>query len=505
MRLLVLTLCYSAAVSVSVEPVSGEAAREEELTNIEGLLVRARRTKVGDAVSVEAHVVVDIPEDDDQRRAAAAHLCCEVGEPESETCEVNAEAALRNAPEPWTLVSLPRLLAVPDVDRWGNALRNRDATERTLAAIWLRENDFGSRCAPTRTRRSVAVVFTGQLRVFDAAHASKLRRDLGGTSVYVASYPEYAAEADMLDVPPANQVWADAATLAHLLKQRGVALGALASDSLHMSETGVHSSFWQWALLDLAIDTFGDQLAAYDIVVRARTDLDERAPLPYARLDPAPDAVHCHSDFVFYATSSVFLRVFGTMMVRAAYAYARPSDEHGRVFYEPLDWAALFESDLSGVKWWWVPLPKAVFGNPSELSWPTTPAELKLAARGHLDELTAAPRGALARLSARTEFTESPYFRAFNSEVAVALQVLTTKDVRICAPPVDLRLTRATEPSERRWSAFKHGGDSRWDAAGMPASDAVADASALARACAPNNRSWIAAGSSRVPCAFVIM
>ena len=96
-------------------------------------------------------------------------------------------------------------------------------------------------------------------------------------------------------------------------------------------------------------------MAAYDIVVRARTDLDERAPLPYARLDPAPDAVHCHSDFVFYATSSVFLRVFGTMMVRAAYAYARPSDEHGRVFYEPLDWAALFASDLSGVKWWWVP------------------------------------------------------------------------------------------------------------------------------------------------------
>ena len=49
--------------------------------------------------------------------------------------------------------------------------------------------------------------------------------------------------------------------------------------------------------------------------------------------------------------------------------------------------------------------------------------------------------------------------------------------MRLCAPPADLRLTRATEPSERRWGAFKHGRDGRWDAAGMPASEAVADAS----------------------------
>ena len=44
------------------------------------------------------------------------------------------------------------------------------ATAATLAAVWLREKDFGSRCAPTRTTRSVAVVFASQLRVFDATH-----------------------------------------------------------------------------------------------------------------------------------------------------------------------------------------------------------------------------------------------------------------------------------------------------------------------------------------------
>ena len=233
--------------------------------------------------------------------------------------------------------------------------------------------------------------------------------------------------------------------------------------------------------------------------------MEENVPLPYARLDPAPDAVHCHSDFVFYATSSVFLRVFAPMMVRCAYAYWRPSGERGRVLYEPLDWTALVESDLSGVKWWWFPLPEAVFGNPKELRWPTTPAELKLTTRDHLDELKLAVRGAPARLSARTDFTENDYFRSFNSEAAVALQVLNTEGVRLCAPPADLRLTRATEPSERRWGAFKHGGDGRWDAAGMPASEAVADATALARACASKNRSWVETGRGHVPCAFVIM
>ena len=108
-------------------------ARAEELTNIEGLLVQTRWTEVGDAISVEAHVVVDIPEDIDQRRAAAAHLCHEAGEAESEACEANAAAALSHAPESWTLVSLPQTLAVPNVDRWGNTLHDRDATAATLA------------------------------------------------------------------------------------------------------------------------------------------------------------------------------------------------------------------------------------------------------------------------------------------------------------------------------------------------------------------------------------
>ncbi len=282
MRLLVLTLIYAvAALPISVDPAGGDVARAEELTNIEGLLVQTRWTEVGDAISVEAHVVVDIPEDIDQRRAAAAHLCHEAGEAESEACEANAEAALSHAPESWTLVSLPQTLAVPNVDRWGNTLHDRDATAATLAAVWLREKDFGSRCAPTRTTRSVAVVVAGQLRVFDEAHAAKLRRDLEGTAVFVASYPEYAAEADMLGVPSAHRVWADAPTLARALRRRGVALGALASDSLDLSETGVHTQFWQWALLDLAMDTFGNQLAAYDIVVRARADLVELVPFWY--------------------------------------------------------------------------------------------------------------------------------------------------------------------------------------------------------------------------------
>ena len=102
-----LTLIYAvAALPISVDPAGGDVARAEELTSIEGLLVQTRWTEVGDAISVEAHVVVDIPEDVDQRRAAAAHLCHEAGETESEACEANAEAALSHAPESLSLIHI---------------------------------------------------------------------------------------------------------------------------------------------------------------------------------------------------------------------------------------------------------------------------------------------------------------------------------------------------------------------------------------------------------------
>ena len=84
-------------------------------------------------------------------------------------------------------------------------------------------------------------------------------------------------------------------------------------------------------------------------------------------------AVHCQSDFIFYADVPTFLRVFDGMMVRAATVYWQPPHRRDRVRYEPLDWGALVESDLSGIKWWWFALPEAVFGEePAELRWPST-------------------------------------------------------------------------------------------------------------------------------------
>ena len=247
-------------------------------------------------------------------------------------------------------------------------------------------------------------------------------------------------------------------------------------------------------------------------------------------------AVHCQSDFIFYADVPTFLRVFDGMMVRAATVYWQPPHRRDRVRYEPLDWGAHVESDLSGIKWWWFALPEAVFGEePAELRWPSTPLELKVAARAHLEQLLAAARGAPARLSSRTVYTETSWFRAFNSEVAVALQVLNTPNARLCAPPTSLRLTHATMPSERRWASFKrHTKGALWDSAGMPLvdgaplplaeengigggdSDSVPVAE-LARACAgAAGNAWVEtteSGSSRrrggsapshVPCVFVV-
>ena len=182
-------------------------------------------------------------------------------------CEASAKAALlKAAPEQWTLADLERELVVPTKTAWGNAIGDGGAAAAAVVAGWLREKDFGSKCgasspmattssissisnssssssssssstttttssssSSSRQRRRVAVVITSQLRIFDAAHAAKLRSDLEGTTVFVASYPEYAAEADLLGVPPSNRVFADAPVLVHLLRRRGVALGSLAT------------------------------------------------------------------------------------------------------------------------------------------------------------------------------------------------------------------------------------------------------------------------------------
>ena len=101
-------------------------------------------------------------------------------------------------------------------------------------------------------------------------HAAKLRSDLEGTTVFVASYPEYAAEADLLGVPPSNRVFADAPVLVHLLRRRGVALGSLAthndtatpaahnlnSNTNALNEAGVARGILQGAPLDLALAAF---------------------------------------------------------------------------------------------------------------------------------------------------------------------------------------------------------------------------------------------------------
>ncbi|KAH8068424.1 phytanoyl-CoA dioxygenase [Aureococcus anophagefferens] len=233
-------------------------------------------------------------------------------------------------------------------------------------------------------------------------------------------------------------VYADAAALSHLLARHNVGLGH-SHFGAAMDERKVHGQVWQWALLDLALDAFGARLEAFDVLVRTRTDLDERAPLPYASLRPAPGAVHCRSDFVFYGARGAFLAAFGPMFRRVLGVYWRPEGGREGQPYVPIDWGALLESDLSGVKWWWLPLPLRIFGDAR----PATPLDLKLFVADHLRELGAVAAGAPARLS---------YFRAFNSEASVAHQVLATPEVVLCAAPTPLRLTQATEPSNSRWT-----------------------------------------------------
>ena len=79
---------------------------------------------------------------------------------------------------------------------------------------------------------------------------------------------------------------------------------------------GSRAQVYQWALLDLALDAFGEDLRAHDVVVRTRTDLNTEARVSYSSLDPAPRAVHAASDWIFYGGAAAFEAVFADMLDR---------------------------------------------------------------------------------------------------------------------------------------------------------------------------------------------
>ncbi|KAH8051365.1 phytanoyl-CoA dioxygenase [Aureococcus anophagefferens] len=126
-------------------------------------------------------------------------------------CEASVRAAVEaaaSANAAHLIATQPGTFEVPRTTVWG-----QETTDgaRVVAASWLRERDFASRCAPDETSGTkVAVLVTGQLRVFGDAHRAKLRRDLADVSTFVATYPEFRAEAEALG---AEAVYADAAAL----------------------------------------------------------------------------------------------------------------------------------------------------------------------------------------------------------------------------------------------------------------------------------------------------
>ncbi|KAK7237781.1 phytanoyl-CoA dioxygenase [Aureococcus anophagefferens] len=367
---------YFAACTIAL----AAGATHTQTIAIDGLVVDATWETGRDPNLIWAPVdaFLEIPADEPTRRLAAAHFCDEA-KWEDDACEATVAAALAAAAAAGERFQVAHFGSFPlervSEDHWGNPL-DYDG-DAALTAAFRRGTDFASRCAPRRAADTpavrVAVVVTGELRLLDAAHLAKFQRDLAGTTVFVATHARFEAAARDLTAPE-RIVAADPAILEAELRARGVAQVArsratyapgeaaqAARDAEH-NNTEVHGGFWQWALLDLALDAFWEDLAAFDVVVRTRADLDEHVPFPYADLRAAPGAIHCRSDFVFYGGPAEFSRAFDGARDRAEATFRPPRAPDGSPLYEPVDWDLVLASDLTGLKWWWLPLPVAVFG-----------------------------------------------------------------------------------------------------------------------------------------------
>ncbi|KAH8067407.1 phytanoyl-CoA dioxygenase [Aureococcus anophagefferens] len=451
---------------------------------IDGLVVDATWETGTDPNLIWAPVdaFLEIPADEPTRRLAAAHFCDEA-KWEDDACEATVAAALAAAAAAGERFQVAHFGSFPlervSEDHWGNPL-DYDG-DAALTAAFRRGTDFASRCAAPRRGHAGRPPRSPPRRspLLDAAHLAKFQRDLAGTTVFVATHARFEAAARDLTAPE-RIVAADPAILEAELSARGVAQVArsratyapgeaaqAARDAEH-NNTEVHGGFWQWALLDLALDAFWEDLAAFDVVVRTRADLDEHVPFPYADLRAAPGAIHCRSDFVFYGGPAEFSRAFDGARDRAEATFRPPRAPDGSPLYEPVDWDLVLASDLTGLKWWWLPLPVAVFGaggaGPGVDAPPRTPVELKSAARDHLDALRRLPRGAGAPRRRRPAL-RTDYIEAFNSELFVAFLVFGA-GLRACAPPAILRNSQATELSTRRFPYVRDATDDPTSPAG---------------------------------------
>ncbi|KAH8093340.1 phytanoyl-CoA dioxygenase [Aureococcus anophagefferens] len=452
---------------------------------IDGLVVDATWETGTDPNLIWAPVdaFLEIPADEPTRRLAAAHFCDEA-KWEDDACEATVAAALAAAAAAGERFQVAHFGSFPlervSEDHWGNPL-DYDG-DAALTAAFRRGTDFASRCAPRRAADTpavrVAVVATGELRLLDAAHLAKFQRDLAGTTVFVATHARFEAAARDLTAPE-RIVAADPAILEAELRARGVAQVArsratyapgeaaqAARDAEH-NNTEVHGGFWQWALLDLALDAFWEDLAAFDVVVRTRADLDEHVPFPYADLRAAPGAIHCRSDFVFYGGPAEFSRAFDGARTGRRRRSGRAPD--GSPLYEPVDWDLVLASDLTGLKWWWLPLPVAVFGaggaGPGVDAPPRTPVELKSAARDHLDALRRLPRARRRAAPATTRAADGlhrsatelstrrfPYVRDATDDSDVAGRIparAARRPYHREAAPVDAAIDGAAADAER--------------------------------------------------------
>ena len=106
------------------------------------------------------------------------------------------------------------------------------------------------------------------------------------------------------------------------------------------------STTQQWAMLDVALERFGEEMLAEGVshIVRSRTDLILGSPAPlgspyfrYAALATStrPNAVCANTDRLFYADFQTFTRVFRSMWWYVNTMYGgRPTPEQARLLAE---------------------------------------------------------------------------------------------------------------------------------------------------------------------------
>ena len=213
----------------------------------------------------------------------------------------------------------------------------------------------------------VGVIFVGELRLSSPEHLAAWARRTECSQVYAATWPEFARLGVILAGVASRVVVLERGIQCSTRDIPLVGATSWAPNSKPRRSSDEHSMS-QWRLLAAALRAFTAPLELHQMLIKARTDIvlpDQHAFLArFASGVSESSVVHTANDYLIYAPTSDFFRIFGDFWGACQATYYNRSSPCDHAPGRPLGSSCSFKSG-PGHKHCWSATPSEIRVYPS--------------------------------------------------------------------------------------------------------------------------------------------